>query len=100
MSEWKEVTSGGSNYVKFSKPGETFEGRLLGSAQVEGKYGVKTEYQFDIGDGVTATLTEVGELKTKLPRVAAGAQVKITFTGLRDIGRGQPMKCFEVLTRS
>lgn len=98
-NEWGEPVTNGGQFIKFKNVGEVAIGTFTGKVTKEfsQKFGKEqTVYFFTTEQGVPFRIGASGELKTKLPDMVAGKVYRIEYTGQKDIGKGNPMKCFDV----
>lgn len=82
--------------VKFEKQGDVFEGYYIGSLEFEGKYGPTTKYGFVTAKGERKDIIGQKFLKGLLPDAVPGLMTRVTFTGYKPSGKGNPTKTYEV----
>jgi hypothetical protein len=88
-------------YVKFDAIGDYVTGLYLRSEQTQGKFGPRLEVTLKTRDGekIVTCSKHLERVITSNLEDIKGKVLTITYTSEKDIGKGNPMKVFDVDVR-
>ncbi len=102
MKKANQVQKLDTDYVKFTKEGQSVLGCLVATIPTKGKMnkGQYNQYLFETDDGPIKCAFGAAFDKQTLPLLHFGGVYNITYKGKEDIGAGQKVNRFEVLELS
>lgn len=95
-SGWKKkLNTDDATLFKFAAEGDSIEGYLVQSADVETTFGVQKRYVFLTEQGLKSVFGS-HMLNAGLAEIAPGTNTRVTFIGTKAIKGRNPMKLFDV----
>jgi hypothetical protein len=95
MGFTRKADAGGGEFVKFGTVGDSITGIYLGAQdRANSKFGPSKNHMFNTKNGVKVVTAKEGSQIEQLLSGEDNKLVKLTFSGTKDTGKGNPMKLY------